>query len=309
VGEADVRRGGSFGVTIRAVRKQQAVVFACLALLSAEALTQARGQAQPPGSREVCQPFEGRCIVIQPPSILRPPPPGWQPPRTRDGKPDFTGVYAGAGFNHQTGRNDTDTPIIRGFDAKAMAPLKPGGEKILFRPFTGDLKIDDPIALCLPYGFTSQIFSPYAQQWVQAPNHLVIKHEFWNNFSRIISLDGRPHPPDLEPTWGGHSVGRWEGDELVIDTVGLKEWWLDNPHPKGSLWHSDAAHITERVKWMGPNLVSYQVTVDDPKIWTTPWTEQFHMVLHPTWELLEFVCNENDRCSGGKCTQSDAQKQ
>jgi len=95
----------------------------------------------------------------------------------------------------------------------------------------------------------------------------------------------------------------------VIDTVGLKEWWLDNPHPKGSLWHSDAAHVIERVKWVAPRVVSYEVTLDDPKIWTKPWTEPFHMILHPTWELLEFVCNENDRCSQGNCVESDAQKQ
>jgi len=277
------------------------VVFAGLAS-ALPSFGQAQGQA-----REICSPHGGRCLNIRPPN-LPPAPPNWKMPRTRDGKADFTGVYAGAGFNHQVGPDDTDTPIIRGFDGKIMPPTKPAGDAILFRPTTGDLRIDDPIALCLPYGFTSQIFSPYAQQWIQAPNHLVIRHEFMNNFSRVIPLDGRPHPKDLEPTWGGHSVGHWEGDTLVIDTVGLKEWWLDNPHPNGSLWHSDAAHVIERVKWIAPKIVSYEVTVDDPKIWTKPWTEQFQMVLHPTWDLLEFVCNENDRCSAGKCTESDAQK-
>ncbi len=276
-------------------------LVACMALFTQFSFSQDLGQVH-----EVCSPHEGRCLTIRPPRV--PATLNWKMPRTRDGKPDFTGVYAGAGFNHQVGPNDTDTPIIRGFDAKIMPPTKPGGDAILFRPTTGDLKIDDPIALCLPYGFTSQIFSPYAQQWIQAPNHLVIRHEFMNNFSRVIPLDNRPHPKDLEPTWGGHSVGHWEGDTLVIDTVGLKEWWLDNPHPNGSLWHSDAAHVIERVKWVAPRVVSYEVAMDDPKIWTKPWTEQFHMVLHPTWELLEFVCNENDRCSQGNCVESDAQK-
>lgn len=276
-------------------------LVACMALFTQFSFSQDLGQVH-----EVCSPHEGRCLTIRPPRV--PATLNWKMPRTRDGKPDFTGVYAGAGFNHQVGPNDTDTPIIRGFDAKIMPPTKPGGDAILFRPTTGDLKIDDPIALCLPYGFTSQIFSPYAQQWIQAPNHLVIRHEFMNNFSRVIPLDNRPHPKDLEPTWGGHSVGHWEGDTLVIDTVGLKEWWLDNPHPNGSLWHSDAAHVIERVKWVAPRVVSYEVTMDDPKIWTKPWTEQFHMVLHLTWELLEFVCNENDRCSQGNCVESDAQK-
>ena len=272
---------------------------------------QAEGQAQDlrPTEYEVCRPFVEGCRILRTPSILAPPPPNWSMPRTRDGKPDFTGVYAGPGFTQQVGPDDTDTPLIRGYNSKLMPPMVPGGEKILFRPTTGDTRIDDPIALCLPYGFASQPFSPYAQQWVQAPNHLVIKHEFMNNWSRIIPLDGRPHPPDLELTWGGHSVGRWEGDTLIIDTVGLKEWWLDNPHPKGSLWHSDAMHMIERVKWLAPNVVSYEITLDDPKIWTKPWTEQFHMVLHPTWELLEYVCLENDRCANGKCVESDVQKQ
>ena len=295
-GEFDVMRK-SFVTSFATI----GVVFACLATVQP-----IFGQAQGQG-REICSPHEGRCLNIRPPNLPAAPP-NWQMPRTRDGKPDFTGVYAGAGFNHQVGPGDTDTPIIRGFDGKIMPPTKAGGDAMLFRPTTGDLRIDDPIGLCLPYGFTSQIFSPYAQQWIQAPNHLVIRHEFMNNFSRVIPLDGRPHPKDLEPTWGGHSVGHWEGDTLVIDTVDLKEWWLDNPHPKGSLWHSDAAHVIERVKWIAPRIVSYEVTMDDPKIWTKAWTEQFQMVLHPTWDLLEFVCNENDRCSAGKCTESDAQK-
>ena len=260
-------------------------------------------------SHEVCGAHQGRCLPIKPPNVPYGPTAGkWKMPRTPDGKPDFTGVWAGPGFTHQVGPNDTDTPIIRNFDAKKMAPLTALGEKELFRPTTGDLHIDDPIGLCLPYGFNSQMLVSYAQQWIQSPKYLVIRHEFMNNFSRVIPLDGSPHPKDLDLTWGGDSVGHWEGDTLVIDTVGLKEWWLDNPHPAGSLWHSDAEHVIERVKWVGPQVASYDVTIDDPKYFTRPWTEEFHMVLHPTWRLLEYVCNENDRCSQGNCVQSDAQK-
>ena len=278
------------------------VVVTALALSSAPSFGQTQGQAH-----EVCSPHGGRCVNIRPPNLPLAPP-NWSMPRTPGGRPDFTGVYAGAGFNHQVGPNDTDTPIIRGFDAKIMPPTTPGGDAILFRPTTGITAIDDPIALCLPYGFTSQIFSPYAQQWIQSDKWLVIRHEFMNNFSRAIPLDGRPHPKDLDLTGGGDSVGHWEGDTLVIDTVGLKQWWLDNPHPNGSLWHSDALHVIERVKWTGPKLVSYDVTMDDPKIWTKPWTEQFQMVLHTTWDLLEYVCKENDRCSEGHCVEADVQK-
>ena len=160
------------------------------------------------------------------------------------------------GFTHQVGPNDTEDPgpagfFIRPYDATKMSSLTPLGEAEFYRPFTGDLTIDDPIALCLPYGFSGQILVPYAQQWVQSDDYLVIKHEFMNNFSRIIPLDGRPHPENVELTWGGHSVGHWEDDTLVIDTVGLKEWWLGQPHPRGSIWHSDALHVIERapVDW------------------------------------------------------------
>jgi hypothetical protein len=260
-------------------------------------------------ARKVCQAAEGRCITIRPPNLPHGPAAGnFQIPRTRDGRPDFTGVWAGPGFGHQVDPDDNDQPIIRGYDAARMSPLTPLGRKEFFRPTTGDVKIDDPIGLCLPYGFTSQIFSPYAQQWLQSDKWLVIRHEFMNNFTRVISLDGRQHPKDADLTWGGRSVGRWEGDTLMIDTVGLKEWWLDNPHPKGSLWHSDAVHVIERVKYIGPRVVSYEVAIDDPKYFTKPWSEELQMVLHPTWELMEFVCEENDRCSQGNCTPADVQR-
>jgi hypothetical protein len=230
-------------------------------------------------------------------------------PRTRDGKPDFTGVWAGPGFTHQEGPNDTDTPQLRNFDPAKMPPFISGGEALFYRHRTGDLKIDDPIALCLPYGFTSQILVPYAQEWIQAPGWMVVRHEFQNNFSRAIPLDGRPHPKDVELTWGGQSVGHWEGDTLVIDTVGIKAWPLGaHGHPTGSIWHSDAIHVIEKLKYVSVRVVSYEVTIDDPKIWIRPWSEEFHMVRHPTWNLLEYVCAENDRCSQGKCTPADVQK-
>ena len=101
---------------------------------------------------------------------------------------------------------------------------------------------------------------------------------------------------------------RWQKDANAHFAELGPEGWLENPHPNGSLWHSDAAHVIERVKWVGPQLVSYDVTMEDPKIWTAPWTEHFDMVLHPTWNLLEYVCQENDRCSGGHCKESDVQK-
>ncbi len=272
----------------------------------------AEGQQYWRETREACQPFEGRCFTVMPPNLPFGEEAGdFEIPRL-NGWPDFTAVWAGPGYTHQIGPGNTNGPLIRGFDAAKMAPLTRLGEAELFRPMTGDFDYDvrthDPIALCLPYGFNGQILVPgYPQQWIQSEDYLVIRHEFMNNFTRVIPLDGRPHPEGLELTWGGHSVGRFEGDDLVIDTVGLKSWWLDNPHANGSLWHSDAEHVIERLRWIGPRVVWYEVTIDDPLYFTEPWSEEFYMVLHPNFEVLEFVCNENDRCSGGTCEPADVQ--
>ena len=109
-------------------------------------------------------------------------------PRTADGKPDFTGVWAGPGFSHRVGPNDTDTPTVTRFDEKKFPPYKPGGEALFNRPVTGDILKDDPTALCLPNGMPRQILSPYSQQWIQAPGTLVILYEYMH-FFRTIPTD------------------------------------------------------------------------------------------------------------------------
>ncbi|PYS48458.1 MAG: hypothetical protein DMG13_25545, partial [Acidobacteria bacterium] len=103
-------------------------------------------------------------------------------PRTADGKPDFTGVWAGPGFTHRVGPNDTDTPAVTPYDLKKMAPFKPGGEALMNRPLTGDVLKDDPTAVCLPNGLPPQIVSPYAQQWIQTPGRMVVLYEYMHFF-------------------------------------------------------------------------------------------------------------------------------
>ena len=234
-------------------------------------------------------------------------------PRTHDGKPDFTGVWAGPAWAHAGGPNDTDKPAVIVYDPRKMPPLTPKGKELLFRKATGNAAYDNPTGVCLPAGLMLEITSPYAQQWIQAPNYLVIRYEYQNNASRVIPLDGRPHAKDIEPTWMGDSVGSWEGETLVIDTVGIREWALDdkihqpaaNGEGDGSHWHSGSLHVIERLRYTGPRTVSYEVTLDDPEYLTQPWTQQYIAVLHPTWTLLEFVCEENNRCKEGKCVPAE----
>src|SRR5262245_50753131 len=166
-------------------------------------------------------------------------------PRAPDGKPNFTGVWAGPGFTHREGPGDTDTPRVTTYDPAKMSPFKPGGDSFMNRRATGDSVKDDPTAGCLPNGLTRQILSPYAQQWIQTPTQIVVLYEYMH-FFRVIPTDGRTHAKDVETTWMGDSVGKWEGDTLVIDTVGLKEWMLDATHdskPDQLRIHSAQIHV------------------------------------------------------------------
>jgi hypothetical protein len=230
-------------------------------------------------------------------------------PRTADGKPDFTGVWAGPGFTH-TGK-DTDAAQVRRYTEANMAPIRAGAERLLNRPHAGNVRLDDPTAICLPNGLTRQIPSPYAQQWIQTPTQLVILYEYMH-FFRVIPFGppNRAHAADVEPTYMGDSIGWWEDDTLVIDTVGLNEWLLDAYHPDdgGSRWHTDRMHVVERLRFTDATNASYDVTLDDPGIFEKPWVERWAMQLKPTWKILEFICDDNDRCRAGNCTQSDAQQ-
>jgi hypothetical protein len=228
------------------------------------------------------------------------------------GKPNFTGVWAGPAFNHKVGPNDTDTPGVTVFNPRNFSPVKAGGETLLRRKLSGDFLKDDPTAFCLPNGLTRQILSPYPQQWIQTPEQMLVLYEYMHFFRVIpIGQPNRPHEKDLDTTWMGDSIGWWDGETFVIDTIGLKEWMLDaslDATREEGHWHSDAAHVVERLKAIDPTLASYSITIDDPKIFTAPWTQEFQMRLHPKWKLLEYVCEENNRCVGGKCAQADAQK-
>ena len=228
-------------------------------------------------------------------------------PRTSDGKPDFTGVWAGPGFSHRVGPGDTDAPTVRNFDSKLFPPFVPGGEALFNQKPTGDVLHDDPTALCLPDGHPREILAPYATEILQFPGVVIIHYEYMH-FFRTIHTDGRPHPKDVDLTYEGDSTGHWEGDTLVIDTIGLKQYPLDaatNPYVR---YHSDALHVIERIQYTDPMTASYVITNDDPKIFTKPWSQEFAMKLHPTWKLYEQVCEENNRCEGGHCAGSEAQK-
>jgi hypothetical protein len=219
-----------------------------------------------------------------------------------NGKPNFTGVWAGPAFTHVVGPGDTDTPRVTNFDRKKMAPFQPGAEARFFQPATGDVRHDDPTELCLPDGHPREVLAPYATQFLQTPDAVIILYEYMH-FFRVIPIN-KPHPPDVELTFMGDAVAKWDGDTLVIDTIGLREW----PLSASNGWHSDTLHTIERLRFTDATTASYEITIDDPKIFTAPWSQEFQMKRHPTWKLYEQVCEENNRCEAGKCAPSNLQK-
>jgi len=222
-------------------------------------------------------------------------------PRTADGKPDFSGIYEWP--KAISGERGGGSATI--FDRNKFAPFKPGGEPFL-EPRTGDPRHDEPRDFCLPAGFPSGMLSANAVRFVQNKTFLVMAHEF-QAMTRLIPLDGRPHRKGIEPSFYGDPVGHWEGDTLVVETTNFKRWSLDDyfyKNPKEYRMHSDALRTIEHISWKDANTLSYQLTIDDPKIFTAPWSQDFTMTLHPDWDqmgIFEYVCEENNRCPGGKC--------
>ena len=128
------------------------------------------------------------------------------------------------------------------------------------------------------------------------------------HFFRVVPTDGRAHSSDVDPTFMGESVGKWDGDTLVVDTIGLKPWPIDAYTTGVVRYHSDALHVIERYRHIDPTTVSLEMTIDDPKIFTRPWSQNFQMKLHPTWKLFEQICEENNRCEAGSCKPADVQQ-
>ena len=107
----------------------------------------------------------------------------------------------------------------------------------------------------------------------------------------------------------GDPVGHWEGDTLVIETTNFKRWALDDfyyTNPKEYRMHSDALRTVERLRWKSKDALSWEITIDDPKIFTKPWSQEFEILAKPEWDkagLYEYVCQENNRCPGGNCSK------
>jgi hypothetical protein len=199
-------------------------------------------------------------------------------PRTADGKPDFSGIWL-----TPTGK------YLNNLAADGVAvPMQPWPEK-LFKERLQNNGRDRPSAACLPHSVTDFDAHVTPRKILQNPSLLVMLYEGYHTYRQIFT-DGRALPKVVEPAWFGYSVGRWEGDTLVVDTIGIHEktWLDDSGHP-----HSDALHTIERFRRIDFGHMNVQITIDDPKAYTKPWTVSFGWDLLADTELLDWVCENN----------------
>jgi hypothetical protein len=202
-------------------------------------------------------------------------------PRTADGKPDLSGFWKG--------------PLLRNMDKNVpggfAAILTDAGKQAYEYNKT---KTINPEALCLFAGIPRASISGVPFEIVQNPKRMVFLYELMNTF-RSIPVDGRKHPAasDIEPSYFGNAVGRWDGDTFVIDSVGFKDknsWLDDDAHP-----HSDAMHVVERWTRTDAAHLSHQVTVEDPKFYTKAFTfDRVFTSMPAGQEIMEFACDENN---------------
>jgi len=222
-------------------------------------------------------------------------------PRTADGKPDLTGVYQGG--SSRRGAWDFqvpgDQPGVATPETQSVFPAaQVRKDPIPFQPWAKEKaqehanlrSIDDPAGRCLPGpGPRLNAVGLFPIQIVQTPEQIIILYEYFTVF-RVIPLNAK-HPEDLEPSFMGNSVGHWDGDTLVVDVVGFndKGWVL-----AGGIFHSDALHITERYTRVDKDTINYEATIDDPKVFTKPFTSSTTLMLREGARLREFICPENN---------------
>jgi hypothetical protein len=202
-------------------------------------------------------------------------------PKTADGKPDLSGLWRGPGGGGY------DRNIARDLTPRDIQPWA----EALYQQRVRNMGKDAPRANCLPDPFLYYHTVDFARI-VQTPGLLVILYQgSTNSIYRTIFTDGRELPKDPNPTWLGYSVGHWEGDTLVVDTAGFNDTsWLDvEGHP-----HTEALHITERFRRRDFGHMDLNITIDDPKAFTRPFSLKIDKTFMPDTELLETVC-ENDR--------------
>jgi hypothetical protein len=246
-----------------------AIAAAALIALPAAAPGQGRGGDKAPAQQVVHKPI----------------------PRTADGKPDLTGTWQGGGVSI-TG--EAGAPPLHPLPPIDPHPIR--REPLAYKPeFEAKRKslttLDDPTLQCLLPGVPRIQSMPMPLEIVQTPKEVVILHEAFRAWRRIPINDKLTHPDDLVPTWMGDSVGRWDGDTFVVDTVGFndKSWIAGN----GTI-HSEKMHVIERYTLNNDGSLSWEATVEDPVVLTKPYVTGATLRAPIDVRIEEYECIENN---------------
>jgi hypothetical protein len=201
-------------------------------------------------------------------------------PRTADGKPDISGLWRPSpGMVGDIARN-----------LKEGVPFQPWAET-LYKQRRATNSKDDPTANCIVGGVPRSDLVGYPFKVLQVPGMVAILYEAVHSYRQIFT-DGRKLPENPNPNWFGYSVGRWEGDALVVTTTGFNDkGWLDNAGKPAT----EQLRVTERFVRKDFGNMDIQITVDDPKAYTKPWTVTQPLAFQADTELLEYICNENNK--------------
>jgi hypothetical protein len=205
------------------------------------------------------------------------------PRRTADGKPDLSGFWMPAdGVKHL---------LNLAADLKPEeVPLQPWAEALYKERIENNGK-DHPGVRCWPSGIPEKLNIPDGLKVVHTPELLIFLHES-RTIYRQVFMDGRSLPRDAQPTWMGYSIGHWEGDTLVIETIGQNgKTWLDMRGLPGT----EALRVIERYTRPAIGRINIDVTIDDPKAYTKPWSVKLSWNLVPDTDLIESICEENNK--------------
>jgi hypothetical protein len=204
--------------------------------------------------------------------------------------PDLSGVWVRAqGYGRSF--NPKETPPMQPWAAEHYRAVREG---ISDPNQQGRDELDPVIASCAPVGMPRIMLYPRAFEIIQLPGRVLMLFE-WDHLVRQISMSGQALPADPDPIWMGYSTGRWDGNTLVVDTVGLTDQtWLDSVgHP-----HSDALHVVERIRRVSTDRLEIDFTFDDPKAYTKPWTGKVGYQRMPGWQIIEHFACENKELYG-----------
>jgi len=223
----------------------------------------------------------------------------FSPPRLPDGHPDLQGVWLSG--NLAPAFNIEDHPASYGTPAGRTAVIDSIDGKLPYLPAAREKAKDnaahrerDPVGHCNMHGVPRGIYTPFPVEIVQDSGYVVILYETEHDV-RIIPTDGRPHLKNYS-SWEGDSRGRWEGDTLIVDVTGFNgKTWLD----QAGNFVDENEHVTERFTFSGPDTITYEATVEDPTVYSRPWTLRVPLKRRPKdVELLEYGCIEGERDAG-----------